>query len=333
MLKWHNSILRGGGTVNLKSIEYFLITAEEMNFTRAAERLYISQQALSSHIKRLEDEYHVQLFARKPSLHLTLEGEQMVFYGKQILDSDKKMMAAFSDISTNCRGTLKVGMSRLRSKVFFPDIWKYYHPSHENISIELINGNSAYLDEFLQAGKLDLYLGINIPAAPNQHRIQLAQEVMHCCFSKDLLSRCYPNTWNNILAEFQRNGAVLERISDLPFGTVRQGNKLRNELELCLSRSWKPNLIFESEQQDLIYQFSKNGAFSGLLSPVTFYQFRDELKRLEGEFFIFPLRDHVQKSIFSLVYRKDYPLPRYASDFVQVACMVIRNYSKFIYSK
>lgn len=319
--------------MNLKSIEYFLITAEEMNFTRAAERLYISQQALSSHIKRLEEEYHVQLFARKPSLHLTLEGEQMVFYGKQILDSDKKMLAAFSDISTNCRGTLKVGMSRLRSKVFFPDIWKYYHPSHENISIELINGNSLYLDELLQAGKLDLYLGVNIPTAFNQHRIQLAQEVMHCCFSKELLIRYYPNTWQDILSDFRQHGAAFERIADLPFGTVRRGNKLRDELELCFTRSRKPRLIFESEQQDLIYRFSKNGAFSGLLSPVTFYQFREELTRLEGEFFSFPLRDHVQKSIFSLVYRKDYPLLRYASDFVQVACMVIRNYSKFIYSK
>lgn len=38
--------------MNLKSIEYFLITVEEMNVTRAAERLFISQQALSSHIKR-----------------------------------------------------------------------------------------------------------------------------------------------------------------------------------------------------------------------------------------------------------------------------------------
>ena len=330
MLKYHNSILRGGSTLNIKSIEYFLITAEELNFTRAAERLYISQQALSSHIKRLEEEYHVQLFARKPSLHLTPEGEQMVFYGKQILDSDKKMLAAFSDISTNCRGTLKVGISRLRSKVFFPDIWKYYHSSHENISIELINGNSAYLDDLLQAGKLDLYLGINIPNAPNQHRIVLAQEVIHCCFSKELLMQYYPNVWQNIVADFQQNGASFNRIADLPFGTVRRGNKLRDELELCFSRSWKLNLIFESEQQDLIYQFSKNGAFSGLLSPATFYQFREELQNLEGEFFIFPLRDHVQKSIFSLVYRKDYPLPRYASDFVQVASMVIRNYSKFI---
>ena len=94
--------------MNLKSIEYFLITVEEMNVTRAAERLFISQQALSSHIKRLEDEYRVQLFERRPTFHLTPEGEQMVFYGRQILEAEAKMQAAFSDISKNCRATLDV---------------------------------------------------------------------------------------------------------------------------------------------------------------------------------------------------------------------------------
>lgn len=318
--------------MNLKSIEYFLITAEEMNFTRAAERLYISQQALSSHIKRLEEEYSVQLFARKPALHLTLEGEQMVFYGKQILDSEKKMLAAFSDISTNCRGTLKVGMSRLRSSVFFSDMWKYYHPTHPNISVELVDGNSAYLDELLQAGKLDLYLGINIPNNPNQQRIELTREVMYCCFSRELLARHYPKAWSQLIEDFQREGADFDRIADLPFGTVRQGNKIRDGLEAFFAHYRKPRLVFESDQQELVYQFAKNGEGAGLLSPVIFYQYREELKRLEGKLFIFPLRGNMQESTFSLVYRKDYPLTRYASDFVQVACMVIRNYSKFIYT-
>lgn len=319
--------------MNLKSIEYFLLTAEEMNFTRAAERLYISQQALSSHIKRLEEEYSVRLFERRPVLHLTLEGEQMVFYGKQILDSEKKMLAAFSDISTSCRGALKVGISRLRSNVFFPDMWKYYHPSHPNISIELVDGNSTYLDDLLQAGKLDLYLGINIPTNPNQQRIELVREVMYCCFSQSLLAQYYPDNWQTLLADFRREGADFDRIADLPFGTVRQGNKLRDELEAFFTHHRKPRLVFESDQQGLVYQFAKNGEGAGLLSPVIFYQYRNELKELEGEFFIFPLRSNMQESTFSLVYRKDYPLSRYATDFVQVACMVIRNYSKFIYTK
>lgn len=105
--------------MNLKSMEYFMIAAEEMSFTRAAERLYISQQALSSHISRLEEEYKVKLFERRPTLRLTLEGEQMLYYGENILDSNKKMLASFSDISVNCRNTLRLGMSRLRSSVFF----------------------------------------------------------------------------------------------------------------------------------------------------------------------------------------------------------------------
>ena len=54
--------------MNLRSLEYFLVVTEEMNFTRAAERLFITQQALSSHIQRLEAEYDAELFHRKPVL-------------------------------------------------------------------------------------------------------------------------------------------------------------------------------------------------------------------------------------------------------------------------
>ena len=245
--------------MNLKSIEYFLITAEEMNFTRAAERLYISQQALSSHIKRLEEEYSVRLFERKPALHLTLEGEQMVFYGKQILDSEKKMLAAFSDISTSCRGALKVGISRLRSNVFFPDMWRYYHPSHPNISIELVDGNSTSLDELLQAGKLDLYLGVNIPASPNRQRIKLAREVMYRCFSQKLLARYYPDSWQTLLADFQREGVDFDRIAGLPFGTVRQGNKLRDELETFFATTESLNWYLSRISRGLSISLPKMG--------------------------------------------------------------------------
>ena len=137
--------------MNLRSLEYFLAAAEELNFTRAAERLFITQQALSSHIKRLEEEYSVTLFQRKPALHLTLEGEQMVLYARHILDSEAKMRAAFSDISQNCRGALHIGMSRLRAEVFFPMMWNYYHPTHTNISIEVVDGNSERLNDLLQS--------------------------------------------------------------------------------------------------------------------------------------------------------------------------------------
>jgi len=315
--------------MNLRSIEYFLITAEEMNFTKAAERLFISQQALSSHIKRLEEEYNAQLFERRPSLHLTLAGEQMVFYGTQILAAEAAMRANLSDISKNCRGTLTVGISRLRGMVFFPQIWNYYHVSHPNISIELVDGNSDTLEEQLQMGKVDLYIGINIPFTPNQNRVELAREKMQCCVARTLLERYRGSCWPDIVEEF-RTGADLTKISDMPFITLRRKNRLRKGLEQFFSHHLRPNFVLECEQQELIYELAKNAFGVGLASPVIFYQHMEEIKALKDTFFVFPVINEIPENTVYLAYRKDYPLPQHAMDFIQATCMVFRSYTHSI---
>lgn len=315
--------------MNLRSIEYFLCAVEEMNITKAAEHLFISQQALSSHIKRLEDEYHVQLFERRPSLHLTPEGEQMAFYGKQLLRAEAKMRAAFSDISKNCRATLYVGISRLRGDVFFPLIWKFFHDSHPNISIELVDGNSNKLDELLQAGKIDLYIGIDIPISPNQFRIELAQEKIQCCFSEELLKKHYPDSYGALLAEFKA-GVDLTKIMDLPFITLRPGNRLRKGIDQFFSRFSKPQFILECDQQGLVYEMSRNGDGAGLLSPVVFYQHMHDKNNANNRLHVFPILNDIPDNILYLVYRKDYPLPGYAVDFIEDASMVFHNYSRSI---
>lgn len=317
--------------MNLKSLEYFIIIVEEMNITRAAERLFISQQALSSHMKRLEDEYQVTLFERRPSLHLTIEGEQMAFYARQILESESKLRTSLLDISQNCRGTLHVGISRLRSDVFFPEIWSYFHSSHPNIDLELVDGKSSALDERLQLGNIELYLGIDVPNNPNQHRIELLREKVQCCFSLSLLQQYYPDTWQELLTDFRENGADLELIIEMPFITLRRGNRLRQGLDLFFAHKMNPHLALECDQQKMIYEFSQKGAGVGLLSSVVFYQKRQEMDALKNEFFVFPVRNAIPENILSLVYRNDYPLPRYAMDFVQTTCMVFRSYSNSIY--
>ena len=50
--------------MNFLHLKYFLLVAEELNITRAAERLYISQQSLSNHISNMEKELDVKLFTR-----------------------------------------------------------------------------------------------------------------------------------------------------------------------------------------------------------------------------------------------------------------------------
>lgn len=316
--------------MNLRSIEYFLVAAEELSFTRAAERLYISQQALSSHIQRLEAEYNVRLFTRRPSLRLTPEGEQMLFYGRLLQEDERKMRMAFSDISVNCHSTLSVGISRLRGSLFFQKIWDCYHKTHPNISIQLIDGNTTKFDEMLQAGKIDLFIGINVFEEPDQIRIELAREKTQCFMTHELLLQYHPQDYQEILDNFKR-GADPAAIIDMPFIGLCRGNRMRDTLDLfAQARRLKPNFILECDQQRVIYSLAREGAGVGFVSPVVLYQQLEDIQSNGKNYHIFPVTDDFPDTKVHLVYRGDSPIPKYMEDFIQSSVAVFRGYSRTV---
>ena len=315
--------------MNIRSLEYFLAVAEEMNVTRTAERLNISQQALSGYIKRLEEEYSVLLFQRRPSFKLTEAGKQLVFYGRQIMEAEASLRSAFSDISENARATLNFGISRLRSSVFFPLIWNMYKPSHPNISIELFDGNSTYLDKLLQDGKIDLYVGVDVPNSLNQHKTLLATEKLQCCFSEKMIRTFYPDTYEEVLRSFAKGVDIL-KILHLPLITLRHGNRLREALDRFLASHKKPYYILECDAQGLIYDTAKSGLGVGLLSPITLYQHAIASRDGEAGMYVFPLLNNIDVNETYLVCRSDYELPHYVHDFIRDTEEVFRNYADSI---
>ena len=85
--------------MNLSSMEYFAVLARERSFTKAAEKLYITQQSLSSHIASLEKELGCQLLIRHIPLELTYAGEVFLRYGESICHTQTDMLWEFNDIS------------------------------------------------------------------------------------------------------------------------------------------------------------------------------------------------------------------------------------------
>lgn len=313
--------------MNLQRLEYFLVTAEEMNFTKAAERLFISQQALSSYIKRLEEEYDVKLFDRKPTLHLTQEGEQMVFYGKQMLLSDNNLKAAFADIQNEYRGNIKFGISRLRARIFFPEIWDIFNSSHPNISLELVDGNSSIFADMLEDGKLDLYVGVNIAERVGVKVINLAAERINCCFHKKLLKEYYPDTYEELLDEFSRDGVNLSKLSACPLLTLLPGNRIRNTLDQYYNDKKKPYIKLSSNQQQLLYELAKGANGVAIISPVIPYSHREDAVK-NDDFYVFNVTKDMPQSSFSLAMRTDYRPPQYIQHLRQTIEYVCTNYSK-----
>ena len=197
--------------MNLKTCQYFVALAEEMNFTKASESLHITQQSLSGSIKRLEEEYGVELFQRKPYLKLTPAGETMLFYSKQMLRNESQMMASLADLSAECSGHLVLGMSRQRIQVFFPGIWERYHNAYPNVSLDLRQSYTLKMADSLQAGKLDLFIGVDVPTASNLNMIPLASEYLFCLIHDNILKECCPNHWQELL-----NKSAIEGLSNPP---------------------------------------------------------------------------------------------------------------------
>ena len=108
--------------INFLNLEYFLVAAEELNFTRAAKRLFISQQSLSNHISNLEKEFDVVLFNRTTPLTLTYAGQALKGKARKILELRDETYRELADIKDFSIGQLTIGLSHTRGRMILPEI-------------------------------------------------------------------------------------------------------------------------------------------------------------------------------------------------------------------
>ena len=311
--------------MGLNVYQYFLTAAEELNFSRAADRLYITQQSLSVQIQKLEKQYGVPLFERKPRLRLTLAGERMVLHCRRLLEIEKQMTADMVSFSQNTRGKLTVGITTAREQVFFHEIWTRFHLLHPNISISLVEGPSAALEEKMQSGKLDLYIGVNAVESPGTNRILLAYESLYCLIVPELLKKYRPNNAELLLVAF-RNGVDLRDLADLPFILLAPGNRIRTELDRLFSyHGIIPWIPLESAQHSIIYQFSSEGYGVGIISQMYLYQHLKE-KKMPDTFNVYPIKNQLTRNTTDLVHWNNSSTPQFIDDFIKITESVFSHY-------
>ncbi|WP_405586968.1 LysR family transcriptional regulator [Streptomyces sp. NBC_01190] len=98
--------------VHGRDLRYFVAVAEELHFTRAAERLYVSQPALSKQVRALERQLGALLFVRdRQGVALTPAGAALLPYARQVLETWDEAWAVVEGAKSAERSTLVIGMS------------------------------------------------------------------------------------------------------------------------------------------------------------------------------------------------------------------------------
>jgi DNA-binding transcriptional LysR family regulator len=144
--------------VELRHLEYFVAVAEERHFTRAAERLLVSQSGLSASVRSLERELGARLFLRNTrSVELTEAGRALLTEAHRTLAGMRAAKEAVAAVQGLLRGTLAVGSEQcMLSAIDVPALLARFRTLHPKVEIQLRQAGSQALADDVAAGHLDL---------------------------------------------------------------------------------------------------------------------------------------------------------------------------------
>lgn len=302
----------------LDRIEYFLVLAEEKNITRAAKRLFVSQQCLSAYLKELEESYGVTLFYRKPQLALTAAGE--IFYRAaqqmQMLDTDVK--AQLHNTSRDCAGKLAIGVHSSRSASIMPSVMKKFWTKYPNVKVDVVDGHTKHFESLLQDGEIDMFIGINPAKNPKAEQILLMDEGVYITISDGTLRRYFFHEYPRCLERFQ-NGVSLDEFLGVPFIFTNERSNLYTVLQAHLiQRGIALNIIMTTNNGLLRTEMTAMGYGASISAGMRLLDVakKNDMLPPDTKLFSFPINDIPSPSKIFLVYRKGIYKTAYFEEFV-----------------
>lgn len=153
---WTDSI-----TMDFNRLRTFIVVAETGNMTRAAEKLYRTQPAITQQMKLLQEELNLVLFERrKARIFLTSQGKRLYEYAKpRVLELEDIPQRLRKD-HENATGIIKLGATQETAPLFGPQLIKAFTKQYPNIGFELYVDSVSNLEHGLMACDLDFYIDL-----------------------------------------------------------------------------------------------------------------------------------------------------------------------------
>ena len=309
--------------MNFLHLKYFLMVAEELNITRAAERLYISQQSLSNHISNMERELDVKLFTRSPKLSLTYAGGLLVETATQILDLYSQYQTKVGDINRHYLGMLRVGISHTCGLALMPDILPKFRQEFPLVEFSLFEGNSTQLEDELSHGRVDLIICFQPIMMDGVRTEPLTEQRLVMVVPRAFTDELFGERAEEVRAQFAQ-GADIGAFQQVPFILIKRGNRTRNIIDQYFSRYYfKPKLILETENTVTTLAMAQSG-IGITICPELFLRAIPSPTASAGGGDLFPLTDPSTFSKLVAGFRQDRYLSHFGERFIEITKEVLQ---------
>ena len=265
--------------MNTKQIQYALALSETLNFSQVAERLGITQPALSKQIQHLEKELGVKLFDRSVSpMAVTPAGEHFLAEARKMLYQQEQLLRSMQDFQEGSRGCLTIGISPFRAFYFVSDVLRQVQEKYPDVRIVLHEISSDILRKEVIEGKYDFAI-INLPVDESVLDVTLLET--------DDLVLAVPDRHCGCLPE--GDAVDFADCRQIPFVVVGKHQEMRQLFEKsCAAADIRPKIAMEVVGLSTAWAMCRAGIGATLLPK----QFVDYMENNNG-MKLFSLKRHM----------------------------------------
>ena len=138
-------------------LKVFYTVAQRLSFTKAAGELFITQPAVTKHIKELEQQLNVQLFKRNGNnINLTTAGKVLLQYTEKIFQTYTELETELAQLSNIEAGTLHIGASTTVAQTILPKLLALFKKTYPAVTFTFIQGNTDFITQQVLAEKIDV---------------------------------------------------------------------------------------------------------------------------------------------------------------------------------
>ena len=153
--------------INIPELRVFVTAAEELNFSRAANRLHLSQSAVSQNIQSIERTYGVELFVRHGrSVQLSESGQALLPMAREVLNSVRLLEDALVNAKGEISGELSIGCATTSGRFFIPNLLASFQSNYTQVRTRVSLMNRAQVID----GVLEQSLNLGMVGRPVDHR-------------------------------------------------------------------------------------------------------------------------------------------------------------------
>ena len=225
--------------MNYRQLHYAILLSEARSFSQVAEKLNITQPALSKQILSLESELDLKLFDRSTTpLTVTPAGQYFIQEARELLYKEDQLLRSLERFKSGEAGQLVIGVTPFRSSYLIPDVVKAFRSDFPEIQVKLQEAGSEILRKEAAEGKYDFAV-VNLP---------VDESVLDIIpLEADRLVLVVPSEWEHLLSLSEDCREIdFSACRELPFAVVQKNQEMRLLFEkLCATHNFHPRIAAE----------------------------------------------------------------------------------------